>query len=83
MHKIYLAELKMDDEEFDTMLSLFLKLRKKSSQNVKKVRRFCMRKFFEKHLFLCTFFDFCQTGKDISLLFWPVIPLGLTTVEVI
>ena len=56
----------MDTEEFDTMLFLFLKLRKKSSQNVKKEQRFWIREIFEKCLFLCAFFDFCQTGKDIS-----------------
>ena len=38
-------------------------------------------KFFEKYLFLCPFIDFCQTDKDISWLFWPVIPLGSTRME--
>ena len=56
----------MDTEEFCMMLFLFLKLRKKSSQNVKKEQRFWIMKDFEKCLFLCTFFDFCQTGTDIS-----------------
>ena len=46
---------------------IFLKKsRKKSSQNVKKEQRFWILKIFEKCLFLCTFFEFCQTGKDIS-----------------
>ena len=37
----------MDNEEFDMILFLFLRLRK-SRQNVKKERRFWIRKIFEK-----------------------------------
>ena len=75
----------MDYEEFNIILFLLLKLCKKSSQNVKKERRSKpIRNFeiFEKRLDLCTFFDFCQTVKDISSLFRPVIPLGSTRMEV-
>ena len=49
----------MDNEEFD-MLFLFLEFWSKSSRNVKNSEN------SEKRLFLCTFFDFCQTGKDNS-----------------
>ena len=42
------------------------KTSKSSSQNMNKEQRFWIKKIFEKYLFLCTFFDFCQTGKDIS-----------------
>ena len=37
---------------------------------------------FLQRLPLCTFLDFRQAGKDISLLIWPVIPLRPTRVEV-
>ena len=65
-----------------TRCYFFFKTSIKSSQNGKKERRFWIRKIFEKHLFLCTLFDFCQTGKDISQFLWPVIPLGSRRVEV-
>ena len=63
---MYLAEIKMDTEVFDMKLLSFLKPRNKSIQNVKKEQRFWIMKIFEKCFFRCTFFDFCQTGKDIS-----------------
>ena len=47
VQKIYLAEIKMDTKEFDMMLFLFSKIRKRSSQNVKILRRFFL--FFKKH----------------------------------
>ena len=34
-----------------------------------------------RHLFLCPFFNFCQTSMGISLSVRPVIPSGLTGVE--
>ena len=52
----------MESEEFDMMLFLFLKLRKKGSQNVKKSKGFGSGKFLRN----VSFFEFCQTGKDIS-----------------
>ena len=61
-----LLEIKIDTKEFDMMLFLFSKIRKRSSQNVKKEQRFWIRNIFGKCLFLCSCFDFCQTGKDIS-----------------
>ena len=53
---MYLAEIKMDFGEFDMMLFLFLKLEKKSGQNMEKEQRFWIRKLFEKHLFVYIFF---------------------------
>ena len=68
----------MDDEEFDMMLFLFLKLRKKSSQNVKKGQRFWIRNIFEKRLFLCAFLTFVKQARIFLNFFgqWSVIPLG-------
>ena len=57
------------------------KTSKNISQNAKKEQKFWIRKILEKRLFLSTFFDFYQTDKDISLLFRPVIPVGLTITE--
>ena len=55
----------MDDEEFDMMLFLFLKLHKKKVVKTWKKAQ-VLDKVFEKFLILCTFFDFCQTDKDNS-----------------
>ena len=65
LDKFHLAQIKMDDEEFDLILFWFLKLRKIGSQNVKKERKIWIRKIFEEpHFFVC-FFDFYQADKDI------------------
>ena len=46
-------------------LIFVLKILKKSSQNLKKERRFWITKIFEKLFFLCTFSYFCRKDKDI------------------
>ena len=45
--KIYLAEIKVDTGEFEMMLFLFLKLPKKSSQNMKGEQKFWIRKILK------------------------------------
>ena len=66
----------MDDEEFDMMFFFVSKTSKNRSKHEKRTKVLGKENFFEKRLFVCTFFDFCQKGKDISLIFWTVIPLG-------
>ena len=69
-----------EEELFLTRLFLFLKLRKKNSQDVNKEPRFFMREIFETRLFV-SFLIFVKRN-DFSKLFRPVIPVGSTRVEV-
>ena len=64
-----LSSSKMDDKEIDMMLFWFLKLRKISSQNVKKERRIRIRKIFGKSLLFCTFFWLLSNRQGYFLTF--------------
>ena len=76
--QIYLTEIKMDTVEFDMMLFLSVKLRKKSTQKGIESKGFGQRKFLRNISFSLCFFNFSQTCKDISQSFRSVIPLGST-----